>query len=203
MKRNLMIALLFVSTWGSTVTLSQTVGCPDDAPKKNVETLWAMATRGELLTTDGWRLASGYFSKPGPPDSDKVVQVVSNYFGVNNYSNDGTIAMVEMEYTDEGQINAVLRYRPPHETHADKTSLRYRLVSGPSYMVTYGPDGKTKVQEKEIPGKKAWLVQGPPPAPWATVNAAIRYLLEMREKATDPAIKENADQTLTILLRFH
>jgi hypothetical protein len=203
MNRQLIFALLVVGASGSTATLAQAPGCPDDGPKKTIETLWAMAARGELLTTEGWRRASGYFTRQDPKLAGKVVQVVSDYYGVNSYSNDGTAAIVDMEYSDAGQIDAALRYRPPHGTLADKTSLRYRVVSGPSFMVMYGPDGKTKVQEKEIPEEKAWQVEGPPSAPWATVNAAIRYVLETREKTTDPVIKNNADQTLAKLLHLH
>jgi hypothetical protein len=35
------------------------------------------------------------------------------------------------------------------------------------------------------------------------VNAAIRYVLEMRNKTNDPIIKKNADETLAILLKMH
>jgi hypothetical protein len=48
-----------------------------------------------------------------------------------------------------------------------------------------------------------WKVKGSPGDPWTTVNTAIRYALEMREKATHPAIKKNADQTIAKLLRLH
>jgi hypothetical protein len=35
------------------------------------------------------------------------------------------------------------------------------------------------------------------------VNTAIRYVLEKREKATDPVIRKNADETLARLLKLH
>jgi hypothetical protein len=31
---------------------------------------------------------------------------------------------------------------------------------------------------------------------WITVNTATRYVIEMHDKATDPAIKQNANETL-------
>lgn len=199
--RDFVLALIVAIACATTAS-SQTSGCIDDAPAKNIELLWAMAARGELLTPEGWHRASGYFAKPNEQHDDKVVEVMSGYYGLNSYSNDGKVATVDMEFTDAGKIDSSLHYTPPKETEAYKTAFRYKLVAGPAYITWYGPDGKT-VQKKEIPGEKAWLIDSPPPRPWATVNAAIRYVLEMRNKTNDPIIKKNADETLAILLRMH
>jgi len=47
------------------------------------------------------------------------------------------------------------------------------------------------------------MIEGPPAPPFATVTAAIRYVLEMSRKTTDPVVKKNADETLTELLKRH
>jgi hypothetical protein len=109
--------------------------------------------------------------------------------------------MVDMTYIDLGQIDAALQYKPPPETHVYETGLAYRLACGPGYMVTY--DGKTKVQEKEVPGVKAWRIDGPFSPLWVTANAAIRYVLESRDRTKDSTIKKNADRTLARLMTFH
>jgi hypothetical protein len=181
----------------------QTPGFPERTPKEVVERLWNMAARGELLTTSGWDEATKIFTKPGSQPEKGAIRVYSDYFGVNFSSVDGTSAVVDMEYADAGLIDTNLRYTPPKQSQATKTSFRYHLVSVQGYGVMYGADGKTIVQKKEIPGASAWQIEGPPPDPWITVNAAIRYVLEMRNKTSDPAVKVNADATLSKLLEMH
>jgi hypothetical protein len=65
----------------------------------------------------------------------------------------------------------------------------------------YGPNGKL-IEKKPI-GSRFWQIQGSPGLPWTTVNTAIRYVLEMRDKTSDPAIKKNTDQTLAELMKLH
>ena len=176
--------------------------------RETVEALWQAASRGELLTPDGWKRASDFFTESDPSPNYKVILVMSDYFGVNQVSVTDTTAEVQMEMIELGQIDSALRYSPPQIRRSDKTSLSYRLVSGPSSVVTYVPDGAKlkKLQQKQIPGTLIWRIRGTPGLwghPWVTVNAAIRYVLEQREKTTDPAIKGNADATIAKLLTLH
>jgi hypothetical protein len=48
-----------------------------------------------------------------------------------------------------------------------------------------------------------WQIQEPADPPWTMVNTAIRYVLEKRKKAIDPAIRKNTDETLRRLLKLH
>lgn len=108
-----------------------------------------------------------------------------------------------MEYTDLGQIDSKLRYTEPKKAKAYKTSFEYRLSLIAGRLVNYGPDGKTIVSEKEVPDYKVWRIIGPPEKPWTTVNTAIRYVLEQRQKTTDSEVSRNADQTIAKLLKLH
>jgi hypothetical protein len=49
----------------------------------------------------------------------------------------------------------------------------------------------------------AWKIEGPLPEPLVTVDKAIRYLTELRDKSPDPVIKKNADHTLAKLKSLH
>jgi hypothetical protein len=160
-----------------------------------------MATQGELLTPDGWSKACGFFTSPTPFAGNKVILVMSNYWGPSYedmLKEDSTD--VEMGYIDMGKIDSALRYTPPPKTEFIKTGFLYHLVAVPAYSMMYLPDGKVS---KKPAGGRFWQIQGSPGPPWTTVNTAIRYVLEMRDKTTDPAIKKNADQTLAKLLRLH
>jgi len=156
-----------------------------------VDELWRMATRGELLTPEGWHQACGFFTNPTPFSGPS--------YGDRSKS-DSTD--VELGYFDMGKIDAELRYTPPPKTEFVKTGFLYHLAAVPAYSMMYGPDGKTLVEKKPV-GYRFWQIQGSPGLPWTTVNTAIRYVLEMRGKTTDPTIKKNADETLAKLLRLH
>jgi len=168
-----------------------------------VDELWRMATQGELLTPEGWHQACGFFTNPTPFSGNNAILVMSNDWGPSyedrskEHSTD-----VELGYFDRGKIDAELRYAPPPKKEFVKTGFLYHLVAVPAYSMMYGPDGKTVVEKKPT-GYRFWQIQGSPGLPWTTVNTAIRYVLEMRGKATDPTIKKNADETLEKLLRLH
>lgn len=166
-----------------------------------VDDIWRMATYGELLTSEGWSKACEFYTDPTPFSGNKVVLIMSNYWG--QYYEGGlkdSSTDVEMGYIDMGKIDSALRYTPPPKTDAVKTGLLYHLVAVPAYSKMYGPDGKVS---KTPVGARFWQIQGSPGPPWTTVNTAIRYVLETREKTTDPVVKKNADQTLAKLLRLH
>jgi hypothetical protein len=197
------ILLAFVSVLLVGVPCLAQTSCPQEAAKHLVEKLWDSAAKGELLTPEGLAKASPLFTKANTATQETTIRIVSDYYGVNAYKIDGTTAAVDMEFTDAGQIDQYLNYSEAKLTPGIKTSIRYSLISGPAYASTYGADGKTLVSRREVPGAVAWRIDGAPPNPWTTVNGAIRYLLEARNKANDSALRKNAETSITKLLRFH
>jgi hypothetical protein len=174
-----------------------------NSPTEVVDEVWRLATQGELLNPEGWRQACGFYTKPTPFSGKKVIVVMGNDWGpayVLGSKDDG--ANVGLGYTALGQIDSELRYTPPPKTDAIKTGFLYHLVVEPTYIMMYGSDGKTLVEKKPT-GEHVWQIQGSPDSSWTTVNTAIRYVLEMRDKATDPVVKKNASQTLAKLMRLH
>ena len=172
-------------------------------PNAVVDEVWRMATQGQLLTPEGWHTAGGFFTEPRPFPAKEKILVVSNLWGpAYQTSSDGNSAEVTLDYFDAGTIDAKLCYDPPPKSAFAKTGFGYTLVTVPSYLLMYSSDGKTLL-EKRPTGSRIWLIQGTQGPPVTTVNTAIRYVLEMREKATDPVRKNNADQTLARLLKLH
>jgi len=172
-------------------------------PRGIVDEVWRMATQGQLLTPQGWHIAGGFFTEPKPFPANEKILVVSNEWGpAYQTSSDGDSAEVTLDYFDAGTIDAKLCYHPPPKNDFVKTAFGYTLVTVPSYLMIYGSDGKTLV-EKRPTGSRVWIIKGAQGQPVTTVNTAIRYVLEMQEKTTDPVIKKNADQTLAQLLRLH
>jgi hypothetical protein len=116
--------------------------------------------------------------------------------GKNKYSVDqrwikGHEAEIANGCVDLGRIDATLRYTRSG-SHYDKSAVIYHLVLTDRHW-EFGLDGIT---EKEESGPRAWRIENPEPLLWITVDTAIRYVKEAREKTTDPTIKKSADQTL-------
>ena len=168
-----------------------------------VDELWRIATEGGLLTPEGWSEACKLYTNPVPFPGDKVISVMSNSWGLaseHRLKDNGVT--VELGYTDMGKIDSSLRFAPSPKAEFMKTALSYHVIAVPAFYWVTGADGKTPVEKKFV-GYRVWQIQGSPGLPWTTVNTAIRYVLEQREKTTDPAIRRNADATLAQLLRLH
>lgn len=177
----------------SNAQLTDQVG---NSAKDAVYQLWGMAASGRLLNRKGWTFASKYFfSKQSPWPTDGSVQVVSDFWsvGYDRCSGDQVIVPVTSTWGPKpGIIDSQLRFTEPVPSSAYETAIGYRLVLTTLHI--YKPGGHEP---------KRWLFQGEPPPPFATVTAAIRYVLEKRNESKDPVIRRNADQTLAELLSLH
>ncbi len=203
MKRIIFVALFFVICLP--LAIPQAKEIQGKVPKELADELWTAATRGELLSRQGWTHASQrFFTKPTAFPGTKAIRVVSNSWGPA-YQLRGTedaAADVLVGYLDVGGIDSALRYVPPLKTDAIKTAALYHFVTVEIYNTMYGPDGKTIVSRRAT-GLRAWQIEGRPGPPWTTVNTAIRYVLEMRARTSDPIVRKNADETLSRLLQLH
>ena len=171
-------------------------------PKEVVDELWRLATQGQLLKAHGWQRAGKLFTDPTTFKSPRMIFVVSNEWGPAgefNVTQDEAEAVVG--FTSLGNIDTALRYTPVPETHAEKEFFAYHLAAVPKYTMMYGPDGKTLLTKRPT-GTRIWQIKGSQGRSFTTVNTAIRYVLEQRDKAHDPIMKKNADQTLQILKRL-
>jgi hypothetical protein len=79
----------------------------------------------------------------------------------------------------------------------------FNLVFVPTHWTMFKSDGKEITGKQERTGPMEWQIQEPADPPWTMVNTAIRYVLEKRKKAIDPAIRKNTDETLRRLLKLH
>lgn len=172
------------------------------SPKDVIEELWNMATRGALLTPDGWATASALFVHPEPFPGNQLILVFSNDWGTPGVirARDDT-AQVDVGFIDAGHIDSKLRYFPPKPSKVLKTGMLYELVLTPTHGLMFGSDGKTVL--RQIPGPNEWKIKSPQGPPWTTVNTAVRYVLEVRNKSTDPVIRKNANETLARLLQLN
>jgi hypothetical protein len=184
------------------------------SPQEVVEELWKVATQGTLLTPEGWdKTARGFADYPVPTpgspvvlahSSQRSILVTSNDWGILDCTIKGDRAEVVVEYYDVGRIDPLLRYsRGKDSGGMGKTAMLFTLVFAPVHYPTYTSEGNGLKVDKIVTGPAAWQIEKMPALPWTTVNTAIRYVLEMRAKSNNPAIKKNADETLEKLLKRH
>ena len=199
MKR-LLIALIACSVIAATAQSPLGSGL---SPKDVVARLWKDATEGELLTPDGWNKASQFFVEHKAFPANGSVKIVSNNWELGHSSISNDTAEVDVEYMDAGTVDASLRYSPPPQTGFYKAAMVFHLVFAPTHWTMFKSDGKTIIGKEERIGPAEWQIQEPAGLPWTTVNTAIRYVLEKREKTSDPTTRKNADETLSRLLTLH
>ena len=219
MKRFLIFALMIGLGVSAAARCISDTGKPVEdsvkSPQQVVEELWEIATQGTLLTPDGWnKTARGFADYPvpspgstivrDPHSSPKPILVTSNDWGVLSCTITGNSAEVVVEYYDAGRIDPLLRYSPGQDFGPmGKTAMQFTLVFAPVHYPSYTSEGNVLKVDKIITGPAAWQIEKTPAFRWTTVNTAIRYVLEMRAKTGDPAIKKNADETLEKLLKRH
>jgi hypothetical protein len=199
---NLLI-VLFISILGAQNTARKTTEPIEGrTPKEVVDELWRLATQGQLLTARGWQRAGQLCTDPTAFRYPQAIFVVSNEWGpAGEFNVTQDTAEAEVGFTGLGTIDTALHYTPAPKTQFEKEFSIYRLVAVPQYTMMYGPDGKTLLSKRPTE-TRMWQIKGSQGRPFTTVNTAIRYVLNQRDKTHDPIKKNNADQTLQILKRL-
>jgi hypothetical protein len=214
MKPFLNCVLLFALATAPVCAQTNTPKQAQVPPTEIVDELWTMATTGELLTAEGMKQATDWYFQAGAPPKDSSFSIVSNFWGrAWVVKANGNSADVMVGYLPAGSIDSSLRYTPPPPSIGMKAFMLYHLTFAPTHHTeqTWGwsrivkqkngysaPDWKV-TGTKTVEDPPAWHIEGAQ-RPFATVNTAIRYVLEMRDITKDPVIKQNADKTLRILL---
>jgi len=189
----------------ATVTFAQSQRISADSPEEIIQQLWMNATAGELFTTDGIQRDSGAFAHPEDAAANKPQRVFSNSWAVRPAQIKGDNAEVIVDYQPIGELDSSLRFKPAPDDGCcmKKYGLVFHLARLPTYSIMYESDGKKLIPvKKKTTGDVAWQITDPRDFHWTTVNTAIRYVLEKRNKTTNPVIRANADRTITALLHY-
>lgn len=194
------LTISFLAALAAPSILSQSQPQETKSPKEVVEEFWKFEAEGGGLTPDGWREAATFFVRPGPPQQRKIIGVIFKKYSVDQAWVKGDRAEIHVGYDDAGEIDNSLRFSLPQQDprFEYKTTVVHHLVRTDRQW-EIGPDGVT---EKEVSGPLAWRIEGPTGDPFVTVDTAIRYVRDRRNKTTDPNIRKNAEATLAKLLKF-
>jgi len=146
--------------------------------------------QGKQLTPAGWRTVAALFATPGAPRRDEIIVVKD--FVVSHPALEKGKAEFYVEYVQLGRIDP---------TQARFSRLPQMKVRAGFYVIKQpGPGVADGSDRAEKPGE--WRIEGSPPEPHLTVDAAIRYATRLLASAGDDAIKRNARQTLSALKRL-
>jgi hypothetical protein len=154
--------------------------------KNVVEQFVKIDVKGARLTSQGWNQADELFTKHTEPSQPTFLVVIARRYAVSQDTTKKNYFV--LGYDDIGHIDiSTLRFTPTH------VSMVRWFYSG--YAVTRGHDGNASSE---------WKIEGAQPKEMhVTVDAATRWVLQARDKASDPASRRNADQTIIKLKPYH
>jgi transglutaminase-like putative cysteine protease len=172
----------------TSTAVAQHSGEESKSPKQVLEAYLAMETRGGRLSKAGWTRGDSFFAGPVPMPRQRRVVVISEHYSVYETSVNGDRAELSNDYEDLGLIDSALHYTAPAPEFL-KTTVVYHLVN----THPHGTAAETL----------GWRITDPGTSLWLNRETAMRYVLDMRDKTSDPTIRKNADHTLAILRQHH
>jgi len=153
----------------------------------------ALQTAGTGVTLDSAKQLQRFFIVPPSWPLDKIR--VEREFAVSNEVFRGSKGTLYVEYTAVGDLDSSLRFTSGIPS-GRKVRENYTLVLSNRYSLR-GAHGEPP---QEIIGPNRWMIETLPGDRWISLSVAIRYVTGMRDKTTDPTIKQNANQTLAKLM---
>jgi hypothetical protein len=158
-------------------------------PKAVVNEFVNMGLTGKRLTAEGSREAARLLVAPS---SWKNIFVVSDDYDTVERAISNAKTEVDIDF---------------HRFYGElDPSLRFEDAPGRSpagALLKNGLTAKFMIVTNHSNGEPAeWKIESLPPGLYIDVRNAVRYVTEMRDKATDPVIKKNAETTLGVLQAF-
>jgi len=171
----------------------------DNLPKNVVEQFCKIDAAGERLTPAGWHRADAFFVRPGPPAEDATVSIMEGDFFVGTPQVNGDTATVGVEYLELGHLDSSMRFVWATSPYSPiKIRAFYTVVLTDRHWEL----GSDASGPREVKGPVAWRIRDFQSESVVTVDTAIRYVTETRDKSTDPDLKRNADATIAVLKKL-
>lgn len=199
-----LLALVGVIGLAAIVADAQTPTESQRSPREAVERFCKMESEGRWLGPERWDELQDFLGDVGSwsrPDSISVLRSYKVGDARKDIGAGGSVSyQVEVDYFQWGSIDRFLNFTsargPRRESPPAGQPVELR-----TYETVYLSDRFVRRRasgDKEETGALGWRIAlfGPPSV---SVDAALRWVAEMRDKSDDPAIKHNAGRTLAIL----
>ena len=174
------------------------------SPEEVLREFVKMDLAGARLTPEGRGKTAHLLIRPSPAPPD-VIDIVSDNFEVQETTSTQGRAKLSVSFFHfYGWLDSALRFKPTLRQAPgggiilEGITADYALVLTDKYW-ELEPDGR---ELKEATGAPEWRIESPQVGT-ISLATAIRYVGETRDRATDRAIKNNADHTLGKLMKLH
>jgi hypothetical protein len=198
--------LILVSLLGLEVIVAdaQAPTGPPESPREVVEQFYKMEAEGRWLGPERWDELQEFLTEVGRWSPGVSIAVLRSYDigdarkdvgykGVVDYQ-------VEVDYFEWGSIDSFLNFRRARGP-GGQTSVAGEPVEQQTYETLVLTDKfaeSTRSGEKQETGALRWRMSLLAP-PAVSVDTALRWVTETRDKSIDPLIKYNADRSTAIL----
>ncbi len=177
---------------------------PAKSPKEVVEQFYKMQTEGRWLGPERWDELQDFLTDVEPWSPPKSISVLKSY-EVREARRDigwgGRVDyQVEVDLFEWGSIDAFLNFASARSPRG-KLLAAGELAEQRTYQTLVQTDKFLKrglPRDEEKTGALRWRMN-PFFSPEVNVDAALRWVAELRGKSNDPAIRNNAERTLAIL----
>jgi hypothetical protein len=164
-----------------------------------VEEFWTLETSGKLLTEDGWKSACKYYKQPaGARVRNWSIIVIAPDWSVWPPYISGNAASVMIGLEIIGKVDSQMNFSP-HRSEAVKEGVQY-AVALTRESCSLGQNGK---QVPNVAATPDWRLDRPLGTAnmYLSLDAALRYVAEIRDRSPEEAVKTNASATLLRLQR--
>ena len=152
-----------------------------------------MAINGTLQTPDGGKKAETFFAHATSMPDGSVI-VIGQDYSIQRTSVLGNHAEVIITYRELGRIDSSLRYSSPNGS-SRRIVARYDLIL--TSKNNSAGQGAT-----EVAAAREWRIENPQRTLWIGLDAAIKRVTEIHDRATDHTVKRNSGITLMELRKF-
>jgi hypothetical protein len=190
--------ILMALILGASLLLAQKSKPPKGSPDEVLDQYFRMINEGDLLSPGGWKRAASLFVKPNERPKDETIFVTTRFpLGNGPLSVNDDRAEADEKWVDSlGTIDSAFWFHPQKkEPEVEGTIFVFHIVRTEKHWQT----PTNGISEKQPSGPPQWRIEESPTIRWASQEAAIRYLSEMRDKTADPMVKSNADRTIAKL----
>jgi hypothetical protein len=165
-------------------------------PSETLREFCKMDAEGKQLRPDGWYELAAMFVHPRESPGEASVIVIKD-FVVSDAKLTGNKAQLYVEYTELGIIDPSFRLEPPPFTRIMR-DLYSLVLTDTQWVVKPG-----SLVASEVKGPLEWKIEDYQRIPHVSIEAAMRYVTELRDKTRDPLIKKNAIESLAKLKKLN
>ena len=200
MKKNLKASIrIGLISFGVLSAFAVSGAGPIKSAKEVVQRFISLDVEGARLTSQGWRKADTFFAQSSEPPRQKTIVVIAKHYGLSEGAVNGNRADYSLGYEELGQITPLLQFVVSNSGVETRSISKYNLI--------LTDENRRPVTDekaaKEMDAAFEWRIEGTQPAEMHIgVDAAMRYLADMREQTKDTIAKKNADKSLVTLKSY-